>query len=72
MQGKIAVLPAKVSGIHEAPSHIGGHTAWYLVFWIRCLGFGVIQLMFKIQGDRNACGSVQYEGTHKYAAWESS
>ena len=27
MQGSTAVSPARVSGIQEAPSHIGGHTA---------------------------------------------
>ena len=32
MQGRMAVLPAKVSGMHDAPSHMGGHTACKHVF----------------------------------------
>ena len=70
MQGKIAVLPAKVSGIHEAPSHIGGHTAWYLVFGIRyCLVFGILDqtycLVFGIwdQTFRLWCDPVDVQDT---------
>ena len=32
MQGRMAVLPARVGGMHEAPSHTGAQTAWCFVY----------------------------------------
>ena len=32
MQGRMAVLPARAGGMHEAPSHTGAQTAWCFVY----------------------------------------
>ena len=49
MHGRTAVSPAKVRGMQEAPSHIGGHTAWYFGNFVSMMYYGGNTILYFYQ-----------------------